>query len=130
MGKERKRLSWFLFTPVLFILFLLGCQTPQHAVSLKQELTYQTPKKKVEVTKISIYSKKWEGTPTTWVDVGLRNNDAVARDFRVIIALDEEPIVGATTAKPVAPQEEATVTISTTAKAFPARLSIRVEIAE
>ncbi len=131
MSKGRKGFFWLLSVSILFMFWVTGCQTTPHPpISLKQELIYQMPKKTVEVTKISIYSKNWEGNLTKWLDVGLKNNDEVARNFRVTVAVDDEPVVKAFTEKPVPPKQEGVVTISTTSKTFPMRLSIGVEIEE
>jgi hypothetical protein len=84
----------------------------------------------VEIVKLSVYPKAWSGAKATWVDVVLRNTGTEPRRFRAVITLDGEPPFAASSAKPVAPTADETLTVSTSARELPTRLLVQVQVVE
>jgi hypothetical protein len=109
-------------------LLLTGCATGgvQSAV---RDARHEVPAG-VEIVKLSVYPRAWSGEKATWVDIVLRNVGAEPRSFRAVITLDGEPPFAASSAKPVAPKGEETLTVSTSARELPTRLLLQVQVVE
>jgi hypothetical protein len=90
--EKRKRISWvalFLIS-VMAGLLILGCSHLQKGKENASEIVYEiTPM--AEVTKVSYFIKKLEGTPKLFFEIGIKNISKENHKYRAVVLLNEGP---------------------------------------
>lgn len=113
---------------LLGTILLAGCATVPGG-KVTAQVGHEVPAG-VEVVRLTVYPKMWAGAKATWVDVVLRNLAAEPRKYRAIVTVDDEPSFATSSAKPVAPKMEETLTVSTSARRLPIRILIQVQVVD